>query len=234
MSAPIIKNSVSWSVIKAESIARNIPLQWLDFGDNYFIALIDGPFIITTFLNQNPSDTTDLNDFINNFQAAGNTKVDLNTYTATSRLKVDAEIPSEGTPGVAVKTKKFRILFDDTGITVPTAYATLYSYTGSGKFFGGTFDFNSSNVIVKLEIDSELIFELDLNDVDDMQSFMADEDSLGFQNTCFVSLTSGNRFNIDFCKCPIKYETDIVVSAKKASGSDKTQTRQLVYLSKET
>jgi hypothetical protein len=64
----------SWSEIKRLSDAKAIPLQWVQIGDNYHIALVDGPFTISCLL---PTDEADANtaQFVASYKAAGNKAV---------------------------------------------------------------------------------------------------------------------------------------------------------------
>lgn len=136
--------------------------------------------------------------------------------------------------GAPVLPSTFKIEFDDSNISVTSSYATLYSYTGSGTFHGGTFDFNSDSVRVRLTIDGNVVLVLTLDEVESIQSFSSGGcNDGGVQNIQFVSKTSGNRLNLHF-PVPIKYDTSVLVEAQRTSGYNKTQSRQLVYLTKES
>ncbi len=66
---------VEWSTIKALSVGKVIPLQYVDEPTLYTIYLNDSGFIIYTVLDKSPSDTTDLDVFNNNYKSLANTSL---------------------------------------------------------------------------------------------------------------------------------------------------------------
>lgn len=63
---------IEWSVFKAFVIARSLSIQWVEDSSFYYLAIFDGTIKHECSLDKNPSDTTDLDDFVNNFKALGN------------------------------------------------------------------------------------------------------------------------------------------------------------------
>jgi len=153
------------------------------------------------------------------------------------RLKVEAQVTvaNDAAPGCPVISPKLRIEFDETNITVPSAYTTMYNYNGAGKLYGFTLDFNSDSVRVRLVIDgTETIFALTLDEVESIQSFSSGGcNDGGVQNINFVTKTSGNRFNFT-PPCPVEYTSSVLIEAQRSGSSNKTQSRQIVYLTKES
>lgn len=66
---------VNWSQIKSFVTARNVPLQYIEADDSYLLYAYDGQMQLTAYLIKNPADTTDLNDFENNFKADSNLSI---------------------------------------------------------------------------------------------------------------------------------------------------------------
>jgi hypothetical protein len=61
----------SWAETKRLSDSKAIPLQWVQVGDNYHLALVDGPFTITCVLPTDESNA-DTAQFVAGYKAAGN------------------------------------------------------------------------------------------------------------------------------------------------------------------
>jgi hypothetical protein len=66
---------------------RNLSIQYLNRSESYLLYAYDGYFALETDLLKDPSDTTDLNDFINNYKIYANQKIASNTIP--SRLMFD-------------------------------------------------------------------------------------------------------------------------------------------------
>lgn len=128
-----------------------------------------------------------------------------------------------GNPSGPISTSKFRI---DSGgpITAPLLYATAYTYSGSGLFYGFYLDFNNKNVTTKLTIDGEQIFELDISNA-----------TVGDDDWCGLGV-NGSDDVLKFCASPypILYDTSVLIEVKRSSGSNKTLQHYLVWISKET
>ena len=77
---------VQWADLKTFVNARALSIQWIEFTDKYYLLAIDGGFQMECELLKSPSDTTDLNDFINNYKALGNKKLNPPTDSDGSSL----------------------------------------------------------------------------------------------------------------------------------------------------
>jgi len=131
-------------------------------------------------------------------------------------------------PGCSVTSSKLRIEFDDTVIVLPTAFVTLFNYTGSGKFFAACLAFDSTSVNIKLTIDgTEVIFNLTLDDIKDHES--------GKKGTTVGVFTEDTRMlTMDFNGCPLIFTTSVKIEGSKVDGGDKEMSRKMVSLTKET
>lgn len=145
----------------------------------------------------------------------------------------------DDTPGCPTLSYKLVHDFSGANITVPSGYVTLFQYSGSGKLIGFVFDFNSQNVTVKLTVDSMVIFELDMNDLEDIQVEGGggddDDGGAGSVTTCGgpVFDTIANKLCYQ-PPCPIAYDTEVKVEAKRVGGSNRTMTDRIVHLTKAT
>lgn len=137
------------------------------------------------------------------------------------RLKVDA------ISSVPTISNKLRIDLSSTSISVPSSnFVTLYSYNGSGNFFGTLLEFNNGNIDVRLTIDGEVIYTLNVNDVENAQ---IDQDLYAG----FIRANSSNYFESTF-KTPIEYSASILIEAKKSSGVTKQMEYIVTSLTKES
>lgn len=75
----------SWSEIKRIADSKNLPLQWIQVGSNYYIALIDGPFIIDCMLPIGAGDA-DTTVFEATYKTVGNKRVDVVAPAFASKL----------------------------------------------------------------------------------------------------------------------------------------------------
>lgn len=141
------------------------------------------------------------------------------------------------TPECATMSNDFKIEYSGTNITMPSSYATIYSYSGSGKFYGFALDFNSDSVRVKLEVDGNEVFALTLDEVEGIQAFSSsgcDDNSGTASGLCdMLKKASGNRLYFT-PKCPIAYSTTVTISGQRSGSSNKTLDKQMVFLEKTT
>lgn len=78
---------VTWTELKEFVDDRNLSIQYINRQDFYYLMAFDGYFSLETSLYKNPTDTTDLDDFVNNYKAISNKKIFSNNIP--SRLMFD-------------------------------------------------------------------------------------------------------------------------------------------------
>jgi hypothetical protein len=149
------------------------------------------------------------------------------------RLKIDAVInnPSGSGLGSLTISKKLRLDRNFTQQTVNNTYSTIYSYSGSGLFFGFHVDTDNANLEVRLTLDFDVIFEdlsvSDLNLLDWNMGFGA------FQDGQFFNSGTGGDF--DFSpRYPIPYTSNITIEAKRRTSGTAKVRAVGVILTKET
>lgn len=238
---------IPWDKFKALINDKELSIQYVEIATGYLLILVDGPLTLNCVIPKTSPANVYQIDFEDNYKDNANQKIDkqefansdLRVTTVADTLITDNRIPVEATViaqnSCPTLPNTFKIEYDGSNISCPSSYATLYTYSGSGLFHGAILDFNSDSVQVKLEIDGNIVFELTLEQIEDMQSFSSSgcNDNGGSSNNVrIVTKTSGNRLNIWF-DCPIKYTSSIILSGQRTGNSNKTLDRKLVYIVKD-
>jgi hypothetical protein len=143
-----------------------------------------------------------------------------------NRLLVDSKLDSgELVPTI---TNKFRIRSNVGDVNIDTNYTSLFSRNGEGLFFGFQTAFNSDEIVIKLTLDTAIVFELTL---DEIRSFQFNDTSTGRTQMGGFLTTIGNV--LDFSsKFAIPYETDLDISVKTTTGNKKN-TNWIVFLTED-
>jgi len=223
--------SISWSDMKTfVSSSTSISKTYLEETSRYTILAAFGSLTVKCILPRGESDS-DTTDFDNNYKSTWNSLFpDINQNNQQIvELTGDVTCPSV--------SKKLRFDHTENNTTITSSYVTLYSYSGSGKLHGFVLDYNSDSVRTKLTIDgSDEIFELTMDEIEDLQSYTGggcDDSQSSELLGGFIKKSSGNKLNVEF-KCPIKYETSVLIEAQRTSGSNKRLDRRIVFIEKET
>lgn len=112
------------------------------------------------------------------------------------------------------------------------SYASIYTYSGSGQLSSFTMDFNSDNVLIKLTVDSNVIFEIDCDFLDDISNSDDDASSNGLGWLGFDASENRILFRPTY---PIKFTTEVKIEAKaNSSSSGRDMTGYLVDIIKES
>lgn len=129
-----------------------------------------------------------------------------------------------GNPQGPVSTSKYRIDSGGPIGSIGTTYVTVYTYSGTGLFYGFYLDFNDKDVEIKLTIDGEQILELELT-----------ASTSGNDDWCGLGVNSSDDV-IKFCATPypILYDTNVTIEVRRTDNANKTLQNYLVWISKET
>lgn len=117
----------------------------------------------------------------------------------------------------------------NTQITLPRsneAYNSLYNYSGSGALSGFAARFNSANVLVRLEIDTSQIFEMDCSILEDMSPGGNPNSPIG--KFLWISWDSSKSVLTFSPKHDLAFSTNLKIQAKANSTSN--QRSSLNYL----
>lgn len=227
---------------------HSISVEYVEFTDRYYLSAEQGSI---SFIHILPKDGhSNQTDFESNYKSAGNSlprRSCMSILGSTDnskignvgdRLKVDAQVtPPSSSDNVGCPTisDKLKIEHDGTDIIITSSYVTLYNYSGSGKLFGMALDFNSNRVKIKLTVDSNVIFDLPFQTIEDIARFGGGSDKGSNRDLCgFFRIGASDR--IEFCPpCPMAYDSQILVEAVRYNTStNRKLTEKMVFLTKET
>lgn len=149
------------------------------------------------------------------------------------RLKVDATLSSVSSGLVASYNSKVRadVLTTTVAITSAVTYTTIYTYTGTGFLIGFNNEFNGVNVILKLVVDGETIF--DGTDLSTFNGFLVTADAQTRRQNGTGILTQSSSLDWSL-KQPIAFATNITISARLSGGASRNFQQGIVYIAKVT
>ncbi len=171
-------------------------------------------------------------------------KAQVSTKTSGEKaLHTISEVSLQGggdptnTPGCPTLSSKYRIDWSETKQDLPkstSSYLEVYSYTGSGKFISAFLNFNSENVYVKITIDGEELFEMDMDALHDAFP-TGGEDGLSSAMPCGIRWDR-QRDVFYFCpSCPIVYTSSVSIECRANTPvKSRDLTSYFIQLTKET
>lgn len=145
------------------------------------------------------------------------------------RLMVDANLSGEIVPTITNKLR-FRTNIGDVALPNTGVYQTLFSYTGSGLFFGFQTGFDNAKVKIKLTIDGGQVFDLLLDDIKKFE--FNDTTTTRCQAGAFLT-TIGNV--LDFSsRFAIPYESSVLLQAASNDGANHKNLNWITILTEDT
>lgn len=127
-------------------------------------------------------------------------------------------------------TNKFKVVSNVSNITVPSAFTTLFTYSGTGLFFGFQAAFNNANINIRLTVDSSVVFNILLNDIKQFQ--FNDTGATRMQLGGFFT-TVGNA--LDFSsKFAIPFSSIVTLDVQRSDGTDHTNNNWIVFLTEDS
>lgn len=150
---------------------------------------------------------------------SGDQSGDVADVTSEKRLKVDAEISDQSYPNTLVIEE----MNASTGgvnrsTTLPSSFTPIYSYSGSGLFFGTYINFNNDgNIWLRITVDGSYVFfgsnGLNIDDFD-ISGDMELEDIDG----SFLDIgMKNNSIRVGY-QTPIRFQTSCVIEARSTSN----------------
>lgn len=138
-------------------------------------------------------------------------------------------------PGCPVFSTKLRTIFNETDLSLTTSFVNRFTFSGSGKLVGFVYRFNNMAPVVKLTIDSEIIFDLEAQQLFDIEVGSPLASGPNGQPTAGgPSWDNTNRTFVYMPLCPIVFFADVKIDVKKIGAPSVTLTRDLITLTKET
>lgn len=153
-----------WVDFKAFVNARYLSIQYIEDANFYYLKALDSAFTLECDLDKNPTDTTDLTDFVTNYKAKGNQSFSDIDGIPFSRLKASKKgwsfwaIPIElttSTLGGSVYLK------DNAGTDIPGVTCKIYDGGNAEITTAGLLNANL-NTCVKTVLDFEPAFDYEM------------------------------------------------------------------------
>lgn len=150
------------------------------------------------------------------------------------RLKTDTDFSGNALANSAAFTSKTRVIVLTSTINLASgSYTNCYTYSGSGLLYGFNVEFNNASIIVRLQVDGEIIF--DGVTISTLNGLLGTGNDAARRQAGTGIVTSSATIDWSL-KQPIKYSSSVTISADANGGVlfSRTFTQGIVYLSKET
>lgn len=206
---------VTWATVKG-LIDSGAQYRYVQRDNNYVILAKDGWFSLYCTISLSAAeDAADKTDFDTNYKAgATNSGLEISVSVDASIPSISSKLRSDGE-------------FSETTITADgPSWQTAYLYNGSGLLFDFFMDFNSSDVNIRLSVDSEVIFTYTVDEIDNIK--VDDRKS-----PTWLSEDSSNKITFN-PRWPIKYNSQVKIEVHNTKNSNKKIERRVVTLTKET
>ncbi len=215
---------VEWTEFKSFVSSKLAKPQFIEFDNYYYIVARDGFFELNTEVDKNPSDSTDLDDFENNYKSSWNERIGNNVFNFSfdDRLKVDTIQTNQpaGQPGSSVISCNLKMHFDDTEISLTSTHQDIFTVTGQGKLFGFAMELDSNRTAIRLEIDGKEIFDFKLKEELEVMSKFGNGKGNGDKAGVCRFFMLGKSDRVQFCPPhAIAYDTSFKIQAKETSGN---------------
>jgi hypothetical protein len=115
-----------------------------------------------------------------------------------------------------------------TSVAVASGYVRVFGYTGNGYFLGYILNLESgTGWTIKLEIDSQIIFEIVTDDITSASIYNLD---LNSDSDMGLSFRTGDIFHYHPClSLPIYYETKVELFVKRTGSAKKFDAGLMFY-----
>ena len=200
-----------WSDFKTILDQFSIYPQYVSYSEHYYLTISKNELKFDLILLKSTPANSDQLDFETNYLSHSNP-------TAVQNVTVIGNVtPNETT----LDPTQSQVDISFTKIDLPRsteAYATIYNYNGSGKFHSFSMDFNSDNVMVKLTIDGNQIFEIDCKYIEDMSPSVGETGGIRAFFGWLGWESSKNVINF-YPRYSIKFLSNIKIEAKANSNT---------------
>lgn len=152
----------------------------------------------------------------------------------SNRLLVDAQISaltSAISPSLSSKT---RVVTITNSVNIPAGggYTSVFSYTGSGVLVGFNVEFNNTDIVLRLRVDGEVIF--DGTSISTYNSLLVTANSTDRRQMGSGIVTSSATIDWSL-RLPLRYASSVVIDASTGGGLlTRTFNQGMIYLTKET
>jgi hypothetical protein len=217
-----------WQDFKTVLDQYSIKPYYIDYTSHYYLSAENGSISFDLVLFKSTPANSDQTDFETNYLPDSNpdpkvrvTIVDPITVGATTLNPNYTSIDSSFTK---IDLNRYY-----------QSYNTIYDYSGTGKLYGFSMDFNSDNILIKLTIDGNSIFDIDLECIEDMTGNGDDEGGSCFCNLGWINWNADRNIIKFKPPYPISYSSNIKIEAKANSNtSSRDMTAYLIDIVKES
>lgn len=154
------------------------------------------------------------------------------TGTTTQPVNVSSITLSAGQVPTFSNKLAVDITTTPVNITSSSTYNTIYTYSGTGLLVGFSSEFNNVSIVVKLTIDSNIVF--DGFDISTLNGFLFTANTVDRRQNGqgITSLSAALDFSM---RQPIRFTSSVVISARLTSGAvTRTFNQGVVYIQKDT
>ena len=206
---------VSWSALKDRQTRLSLPFDWVEESDYYIVKIFTLNDDFETILGKGDDSDSDTTDFETNYKNSPQT-----IGSAGDRLKVTADISAittSGFPCPTISGDKWRTEVSTTDIGLSTGSYTTLKSLSNGVLQSFILDFSTDRVDVKVTIDGQDIFNLDLDDLEDSQTGSSSNGANGVGGITYVKTGSKFCFNPP---CGLTY-SNLTISAQAEQNNKK-------------
>lgn len=126
---------------------------------------------------------------------------------------------------------KAEVTFTDITIDSVLTYNNLYSYSGSGFLIGFNIEFSGTNIIPRLVIDGETVF--DGVSIASLNSLLVTLNSIDRRQAGHGLVTVSSDLDWSL-KYPIRFNSSVLISAKLSSVGAQKLNQAVYYIQKDT
>lgn len=156
--------NLEWTAFKAIAITKALSIQWIEDARFYYLTIIDGNMQWECNVDKNPTDPTDLNDFVNNFKSAGNASFSDIDGIPFMRLKASKKGWSFWAVPIEITTSTLSgsvYCKDSLGTDIPGITCKIYNGSDVEITTAGLLNANL-NTCVKTVLDFEPTFDYEM------------------------------------------------------------------------
>jgi len=216
-------NKVKWDSLKTFYLNNNADLSYIQEQSFYIVTALKGKLSFYSIIPISIPSNTKQDDFELNYKAIavnfGDSNIQKVSLSGVGIVGDSLKVSGLASSSDSVNSK-MRVDVDTVSKDLTNTYSPIYSYSGSGMLFSGNFIIDSDDIHIRLVVDSEVIFEVKMKDLDDIEDcgpfniILDDEES---------------QFGVVF-GWPISYATSIEFQAK--GNGDKIE-KSIISLTKE-
>lgn len=230
-----------WPEMKTLIDSKSMNVQFIELANFYIVKAFDGLsiFVLEAFVDKDGG--SDQIDFEANYKPSANGPLDKLTFD-NQDLNVTTELTSldlssgnvpvaativDGGDCPTLNGSKWRTEQSTTDVSLSTVSYTTLKSLSNGTLHSIVLDFNTDRVDVKLTIDGQEIFNVDLDDLEDNQTSGSSSAAQATGGAGIMYVKTGSKFCFN-PPCGLKYSS-LVISAQAEQNNKKLSGYLLHY-----